>query len=217
MERRFSTSPQASLRFTTGSGSSLGVIHGYAAVFYNPADKGTEYRLSADTFEQIGKHAFDRVISERQDVAGLFNHDVNKLLGRTSSGTLRLSVDSRGLRYSIDLPDSPDGHNALESVRRQDLRGSSFTFYIADESYTKERRDGQWFVIRTILDVGKVDDVGPVTFPAYKSTPVTVARSKPKSTLSLPSAPMPGSVRWENERDQRLASYKLRAQLIAGA
>src|SRR5574343_240132 len=72
-------------------------LTGYGAVFFNATNSGTQYKLAARTLERILPGAFDRAIRE-DDVRGLFNHDQNHLLGRTSAGTMRLSVDSIGLR-----------------------------------------------------------------------------------------------------------------------
>ena len=38
------------------------------------------------------------------------------VLGRTTAGTLRLSEDSRGLKFECDLPDTTAGRDTYESV-----------------------------------------------------------------------------------------------------
>lgn len=140
-------------------------IVGYAAVFYDPADPGTEYMLDPpDIVERIMPGCFDRALRE-DDVLARFNHDENLLLGRTRSGTLRLVVDRRGLRYEIDPPDTTVGRDVMELIRRGDLFGSSFRFA---PLATKYRDDGGAYVVER-HDVLLVD-VGPVDFPAYTST-----------------------------------------------
>ncbi len=85
------------------------VIRGIAAVYYNAADPQTEYWLWDDIVERLMPGVFDRAIKENQDVRGLYNHDSDHLLGRVSSGTLRLSVSATGLHYEIDQdPNDPD-------------------------------------------------------------------------------------------------------------
>ncbi len=108
--------------------------------------------------------AFDRAVRE-DDVRALRNHDVDNLLGRTKSGTLRLSVDSQGLRYEIDAADDPESRTTISQLRRGDLDGSSFAFQTTDEEWRKE--DGKF--IREIRGV-RLFDVGPVTFPAFEGT-----------------------------------------------
>ncbi|HEX3152918.1 MAG TPA: HK97 family phage prohead protease [Gemmataceae bacterium] len=79
IERRY-TSRLAGVRVENRV-SGRPVIIGYAAVFYDPNDKGTEYQLGTDIVERVAPGAFDRAIRE-DDVRGLFNHDANKRLSR---------------------------------------------------------------------------------------------------------------------------------------
>jgi len=142
-------------------------ISGYAAVFFREGEPGTEYEMGwANVVERIDRHAFDRAILERHDVRALYNHNENFILGRTSSGTLKLSVDDIGLRYDVDIPDTTWGRDVMESIRRGDLTGSSFSFFIRSELW--EERDGKPD-LATIKDLD-LFDVGPVTFPAYEGT-----------------------------------------------
>ncbi|NIP69360.1 MAG: HK97 family phage prohead protease, partial [Planctomycetales bacterium] len=104
-------------------------------------------------------------LKESDDVRGLFNHDPSQLLGRTSSNTMRLSVDQRGLRYDIDVPDTRIGNDVVESIKRGDLSGSSFAFTV--DTVEWQERDGMH--IREIRGV-HLYDTGPVTYPAYEAT-----------------------------------------------
>ena len=141
-------------------------IVGYAAVYYRADDPGTEYTLWGDNVERIMPGAFDRAIGE-DDTVGLFNHDSNLVLGRRTAGTMRLTVDDRGLRYEIDPPDTQVGRDVVASLSRGDVNGSSFGFRIDHEEWISEG-DGVSNV-RLIRGV-ELFDVGPVTFPAYTST-----------------------------------------------
>ena len=101
-----------------------------------------------------------------QDTRGLFNHDPNYLLGRTTSGTLRLSVDERGLAYEIDTPDTLTIRDLVVApIARGDMSGSSFAMRVAPGGDTWHEEDG--VVVRTIYKVAELRDVGPVSFPAY--------------------------------------------------
>jgi HK97 family phage prohead protease len=71
-------------------------IAGYAAVFYNERDPGTEYQIAASVRERISPTAFDQTLKSKDDVVAAFNHNTDFLLGRRSNGTLRLSVDKVG-------------------------------------------------------------------------------------------------------------------------
>ncbi|AWM39353.1 Caudovirus prohead protease [Gemmata obscuriglobus] len=140
------------------------VITGYAAVFYNPADPGTEYRMFEDMVERIMPGAFDKTLREG-DVRALFNHRDDNILGRVRAGTLRVWTDQRGLKYEIDPPDTTAGRDVVESIRRGDVTGSSFMFRPVSNTYRDV--DGLYIVERNAVELY---DVGPVTFPAYTAT-----------------------------------------------
>jgi HK97 family phage prohead protease len=163
MERRFTNfGGKVSVEQRDGESPRL---TGVAAVFYREGDSTTEYQLSKNVVERIDRDAFTGAINRRDDARALFNHDPNHLLGRVSADTLRLSVDSEGLRYEIDLPNTRSGEDVQESVKRGDLSGSSFAFVVDKADWTEENgRD-----VRTIRSV-KLFDVGPVTYPAYEGT-----------------------------------------------
>jgi len=140
------------------------VITGYAAVFYQQGESGTEFELMPGMVERIGRDAFTRAISEGDDVRGLFNHDPTLILGRTKAGTMRLRVDDRGLRYEIDPPNTQFARDAITSIRRGDVDGSSFSFNVRKEEFQHEEERA----VRILQDVS-LADVGPVSFPAYGS------------------------------------------------
>ncbi|UWZ81833.1 HK97 family phage prohead protease [Occallatibacter riparius] len=139
-------------------------IAGYAARFDSPSD-------DIGFIETIDHHAFDGVLRTKPDVLVLFNHDAHKLLGRTASGTARVSVDARGLLYSCDLPDTTVGRDVYELVKRGDVVGSSFGFVVAEDVWNVAP-NGQ--VKRTILNLSRLIDCSPVVTPAYPSTSVTI-------------------------------------------
>ncbi|MCC6123400.1 MAG: HK97 family phage prohead protease [Pirellulales bacterium] len=157
-------------------------ITGYGAVFYDPKIAGTEFELCPGVFERIAPLAFHGVLRDSQDVRGLFNHNPDWVLGRTGAGTMRLAVDSRGLRYEIDI-DSDDavaGHIA-RAVERGDIDGSSFSFTIESDTWAYD--PARKADIRIIQSVEKLFDTGPVTYPAYRATTCVAARGD--SSLSL--------------------------------
>jgi HK97 family phage prohead protease len=165
--------PRLESRTGVGSETQPTMITGYAAVFYDPNDPGTEYQLYQDVYERIMPSAFNAAVQE-DVVRGLTNHDSNWLLGRSDLGTLRLSIDKVGLRYEIDPPDTQAGRDTLALLARGDLDGSSFSFATyggrrGKTVWVQETRDGRTVDVREIHDV-ELYDVGPVTFPAYEST-----------------------------------------------
>ncbi len=164
MERRFLDAPDIKVEVREGK---MPLIHGYAATYYSEQDPGTEFELWPGAKERIMPGAFDRALAENQDVAALFNHDTGVVLGRTPN-TLRLETDSRGLRYTIEPPDTQAARDLITSIQRGDVRGSSFSFRVPDGGQSWARNsDGTR--VRELRSVN-LSDVGPVTSPAYKST-----------------------------------------------
>ena len=149
------------------TGKKKAVIRGYAALYNSDS-----VDLGGFT-ERILPGAFDGVMKRGTDVVALYNHDPAFLLGRESSGTLRLSVDDRGLRYEIDAPDSRA--DVVEAIERGDVRGSSFAFRVkpAQENWSRTS-DGRQ--LREIREVDGLFDVGPVMKPAYGATESFVSR-----------------------------------------
>ena len=142
-------------------------IVGYAAVFDSPSGD-----LGGFT-ETIDRHAFDGVINARNlDVVCLFNHKNDNLLGRKAAHTLRLSIDSRGLRYECDVPNTNLGCDVYELLKRGDVSTSSFSFISKRDEWQIEPNGA---MRRRILEVGDLIDVSPVTWPAYPTTSAALA------------------------------------------
>ena len=139
-------------------------IQGYAAVFYDGTEE-TEFRLWDDLVERVMPGAFDRALDENDDVRGLFNHNADNILARTSAGTMSLSVDDTGLLYDMQPADTAIADTVIKNIRAGNIKGSSFAFEITEEGWRKEA--GQ--EVREIRGV-RLFDVGPVTFPAYEGT-----------------------------------------------
>ncbi len=141
-------------------------LTGYASVFNSPADIG-------DFTETVMPTAFDRTLADiasgGADVVLCLDHDVRQLLGRTRSGTLRLSKDAHGLKVDADLPNTTLGKDVAELVRRGDAYGMSFCFAVRDggESWQNARS-------RRLTDV-RLEEVSVLTTePAYPATSVAM-------------------------------------------
>ena len=115
-------------------------------------------------YEYIEAGAFTPELIAKSDTRALINHDQNLILGRTTSGTLRLNADEKGLRYEFDVPETSYGKDLVVSMKRGDITQSSFAFTVADDDWTTDE-DGN--NIRTIKKIERLYDVSPVTYPAY--------------------------------------------------
>jgi HK97 family phage prohead protease len=156
-------------------------IEGYAAVYNSNSEEMGFY----DKFvERITTGAFDGVLGN--DVRGLVNHDPNFVLGRTKSGTLRLSADSKGLHSEITPPDTQWARDLMVSMKRGDIDQMSFGFTVAKGGEHVEQ-DG---AVRVIDKIGRLFDVSVVTFPAYPATSVQ-ARNYMESLARVRQAPEP--------------------------
>ena len=185
--------------------SNTRTVEGYAIVFNELSKDLGGFR------EVILPEAVDGVF-ERSDVLALLNHDLSRgVLARSTKGkgSLKLSVDNKGVLYRYTAPNTVLGNELIEGIERGDIRTSSFAFAVS--------RDGQqWDIkvkpaIRTIkkfdviYDVSAVyreayenttvalrslDEIGKVEIPVEESKPVTeepiiVPMEKPKRVMSL--------------------------------
>lgn len=134
-------------------------IEGYAATFGTEADLGA-FR------ERIAPGAFRAAIAG--DVLALLDHDAGKVLGRTRSGTLRLTEDSRGLAFSLDVPETQAGRDVLALAERGDLGGMSFGFNVPEGG---ESWDGRTRTLRSIA----LKEISVVSaWPAYPDTEIAL-------------------------------------------
>jgi HK97 family phage prohead protease len=137
-------------------------LEGYAAVF------NTEARIGGRFSEIIKPGAFRSSLSAGGDMLALVDHDPARVLARTKSGTLRLSEDSKGLAFDLDVPDTQAGRDVLALAERGDLGGASFGFTVPDggDHWNGDRRE-----LRQI-ELFEVSIVS--AWPAYDATFVDV-------------------------------------------
>lgn len=169
MEKERRTIPVEGLEIRKDEDGTPTGIGGSAALF------NTTTVIAGRFEERITPGAFDEAI-KASDVRGLFNHDPNYVLGRTKSGTMTVGGRDDGLYY--DIPDLPKARaDVLEAIEREDVTGNSFSFTVPEDGDTwvkpEDREDGGTLPLRTITKVGRLYDVGPVTFPAYEDTQVS--------------------------------------------
>jgi HK97 family phage prohead protease len=143
-------------------------VVGYAALY-----NSRSVILPGGFQEMIRPGAFDASLENPDtDVVALWNHDDNFLLGRQSSGTLKLWADERGLMYSVLMPASRA--DVTEAVRRGDAKGSSFAFTVERDGEEYERSADGGPPLRYINKVRALYDVSVVVHPAYPETTAAV-------------------------------------------
>lgn len=173
--------PITELRAVTDEATGKRTIKGHAAVFEQSA-------MLWWFTERIERGAFVKTLARNPDVRALWNHDSNIVLGRTKSGTLRLSEDERGLAIEIDPPSWAIGH--METMERGDVNQMSFAFRVPENG---ERWEGTIDnPIRILTEIDLHDgDVSPVTYPAYPQTDVSVRSAEMRQALA-PEPPQGG-------------------------
>lgn len=194
-ERRFTPAGLRVERRAGSGGESSPVLIGHAAVF----DQWTTlYEGRYWTFREVVRPgAFKEALAEDQDVRSLFNHDSNFVLGRSTSGTLSLREDARGLFTETHAPATATVNDLVVGpVERGDVSQMSFAFLTrkGDGKQTIERlgddrdtviitRGGERITeyeegvrLVTERELLSVDlfDVSVVTFPAYEGTDISV-------------------------------------------
>jgi HK97 family phage prohead protease len=148
------------------------VFSGYAARFNSLSENLGGFR------EMLAPGCFDNALTRAGLGAGggvlaLFNHSNDYVLGRSTSGTLRLGSDDQGLHFEIDPPDTQLGRDLQVLVQRGDISGASFAFTVdpKGESYHKDS-DGN--NVRTVSQVSGLYDVSIVSVPAYSASSVSM-------------------------------------------
>lgn len=137
---------------------------GYASV-YNQVG-----RISNGNLERIAPGAFSKVLNDSNtDVLALMHHDKQKVLGRQSSGTVRLRENPDGLYFEIDLPDTSYANDLKNLVARGDIKGMSFG-YEPKHSEWGRLRDGRY--VETITEIARMQDISPTSTPTWSGTSV---------------------------------------------
>lgn len=174
-----------SLRETPNYNEETREVSGYAIVW----DVESRIMWDGEEFvEVISRGAITEDDLAKSDVKALFNHRHDYLLARSvnGQGTLGLTIDEVGLRFSFIAPETTWGNDVLELIKRGDLRGCSFAFVVnpGDVEYTR-RKDGM--CLRVINKIADLHDVSVVVDPAYLQTTVS-ARSWEAASASVDTA-----------------------------
>ncbi|MBN9547114.1 MAG: HK97 family phage prohead protease [Alphaproteobacteria bacterium] len=137
-------------------------VEGYVATFGSVAD------LGGGLTETIQPGAFREALQNQGDILALMDHDMSSVLGRTRSGSLTLKEDEKGLAFSLELPNTQAGNDALALAERGDLGGMSFGFHVPKGGDTWEGTK------RTLnkVDLREVSIVSAI--PAYPDTTIAL-------------------------------------------
>lgn len=155
----------APFELTRSDGDGMTLV-GYAAVFNSPT------RISGwegDFIETIAPGAFKHTIRNSRPVLQ-FDHGQHPLIGSLPIASIRkLREDSRGLYVEAQVFDNWLTEPLRDAIREQAISGMSFRFSVVKDDWTKQGKDK----VRTLKEV-RLFELGPVVFPAYADTEVSL-------------------------------------------
>jgi len=140
-----------------------------------PYDKPTTI---GNYIEVIKSGAFSESLQNNPDIIALVDHNTERVLGRTKSGTLKLEERFDGLYFELTLPDTQDARDILALAERGDIGGMSFGFTVPQggDTWQGNRRE--------LRNVNLIEVSIVTSFPAYPDTHVNM-RSRNLMRLRL--------------------------------
>jgi len=170
------TMPFELLRAEGGDGLSL---VGYAAVFNAPA------RIDSweGTFDEvIAPGAFAKSLREKKPVL-MFNHGRHPTIGDMPIGVItKIREDSIGLHVEARLHNNWLIQPVRDAIADGSVTGMSFRFAPVKETWDHKRKP---VPLRTITEL-RTPELGPVVFPAYTKTSVSVRSQEIALALTDP-------------------------------
>lgn len=153
------------------SGENERAFSGYGLVFNSDSVPMHIWDDSMGIVEVVERITPDSVAeADMSDVIAAYNHNFDKVMGRTTSGTLQIAADDRGIKYRFEIPETSYGNDLMVIAKRGDVAGSSFVFSMDwEQGYdVQERDDGK--IQATVKKITKIHEMGPVIKPAYPET-----------------------------------------------
>ncbi|MNI49311.1 Caudovirus prohead protease [compost metagenome] len=143
-------------------------IEGHPAIFEQKTSIGGWF------YEVIERGAFDGCNFD--DVLFSVNHDLQKIpLARSrrnnGNSTMVLRTDDVGLyvKANLDVENNAEAKSLYSAVKREDIDGMSFIFYVDKEQWDDLSSDTP---TRRIQKIKRVIEVSAVNFPAYSGTDI---------------------------------------------
>lgn len=154
-----------------------GRIKGHAAVF------GQKVSIGNCFYESIERGAFDEC--DLSDVLLYINHGTQTIplaRARSSKSTMSVAVDEKGLLIDaeLDIENNSEARAVYNSIKRGDLDGMSFAFFIKEQRW--ENLDTK-MPTRVITKFKRVHEVSIVDRPAYSEAGVSLRSEDVKSAL----------------------------------
>jgi len=125
--------------------------------------------------EIIRSSAITKELLNESDIIMNIDHNDSLMLARwkEGEGTLRLSLDEKGLAFSFEAPDTERGNQILWDIRNGNLFECSFCFALPDNPNCQRwYRDEEGNLKREITQIGWLHDCSIVVTAAYPATSV---------------------------------------------
>jgi hypothetical protein len=143
-------------------------------------------------------------------------HNRQLILARSNkgTGTLKYSVDDKGVAFEFEAPNTADGDKALELVRRGDIAGCSFMFstHYYDSGYVSrdvKRVNDKTVVTYTVNVITGIYDFTLAADPAYPDTSVEAEARELFKELRRPAETKAKNIREQVQEMRRTASRKI--------
>lgn len=150
-------------------------ISGYAVVFN---------QLSKRILEK-GKLFYEKILdtalsnTDMTNVLMLVDHNKDKLLARSKSDTLTFEVDSYGVFYTFEVPDTELGNSIYKHIERGDYTENSFAYYLdeKDKEDVEYIKDEEYGLIRVVKNIRRITDFSIVINGAYSQSYIYLERN----------------------------------------
>ena len=120
--------------------------------------------------EVIKPGALDGLRLDTADVFLLRDHDMDRVLARTTANSLKLSISPQSLDFEAQLDtETTLGNDTYRDVMGRRVRGVSFGFVVAAATWS-ELEDGT--PLRTVESIEEIVELSVVSTPAYNQTSV---------------------------------------------
>ena len=121
-------------------------------------------------FEEIERGAFNKSIESDTFIPMLYNHDDDKILGSTRSGTLKLISDDVGLKFTLKMnPNISYTRDVYELIKSGDVKGCSFGFIVNQDEWRTLDNGADLRIIKELT----LYEVTITPYPAYKASEVS--------------------------------------------
>lgn len=182
-------------------------IEGHPAVYDQRTNIGGWFN------EIIERGAFDTCNFD--DVLFSVNHDLKKIpLARSrrnnGNSTMQLRTDERGLyiKADLDVENNSEAKALYSAVKREDIDGMSFIFYVGEETWEDLETD---IPTRRISKITKVIEVSAVNFPAYSGTDIN---ARDQSVLDNAAKALENARSLLDNKPDELELLKLKNQIL---